>query len=593
LLSNNIANQQIRAVAARDTYLLVAGSNGLFRSTDSGTTFNALSGSGNLPAGAILDMYSDPGNANRYYVAGTFGVFRTDDATAATPTWTNVTNAGMAISGATQNIKIGVHNDATTNVVYVGVVNGGAVASVSFSTNQGTNWTQLDVPNVSPGGQGRVHFSLVADSFNANFVYVGGDRQPTNPPDPTGTFPNAIGANNFTGNLVRIDRSQAVGTNTQITPITDNFAGGNSGPHADSRDMVFGPGADNILGNGDDVLIEADDGGVYTRATPANNTGAWASLNNDLRVGTVWSVARDTVNNTEFAGFQDVGVAQQTAPNSFNWAESPQAGGGTLQGDGFFQAVDNTSTANTSIHYSLTNSFGSFTRNTYNNANALTGTAQVMLAAAGTPGTALSGLNPTDRTAGAGLNPFVLNSIDPRLMLIGATGLYEDNNTAGNAGDIIANITPAGMTGFVRALAYGGRRAGTDYTQIAWVGTQNGQLFVRGETGGFVARATGGVGQISDIVLDPDDWRTAYVLQGNGVYMTTDGGQNFTQIGGAATDNLSALSSELRSLALWDPAAGTTNGNEIVLAGGRGGIYRLLPNGPAAAPWSEISRTRS
>ena len=95
--------------------------------------------------------------------------------------------------------------------------------------------------------------------------------------------------------------------------------------------------------------------------------------------------------------------------------------------------------------------------------------------------------------------------------------------------------------------------------------------------------APGGMGQVSDIVLDPDDWMTAYVLQGNGVFMTTDGGMNFTAI----TDNLGSLSTQIRSLSLWDPMSGTTDGTEIVLAGGRGGVYRLLPGSPVGATWSE------
>src|SRR5262249_4051539 len=91
----------------------------------------------------------------------------------------------------------------------------------------------------------------------------------------------------------------------------------------------------------------------------------------------------------------------------------------------------------------------------------------------------LSGLNAADQGAAANLNVFVLNAIDPRLMMIGANGVYEDNNPSGNAGDVIANVTPAGMFGFVRAIAYGGRRGGTNFTQIAYVATQSGELFVR------------------------------------------------------------------------------------------------------------------
>jgi hypothetical protein len=582
LLNNNIAGQQVRAVAARNNYLLVAGSNGVYRSTDNGDNFTLLSGTGNLPAGGVLDMFADPGNTDRYYAAGTFGVFRTDNAGAANPIWTNVSNAAQGITGTTINIRIGVHNDATTNVVYIGTINAaGNIAAVAFSLDQGVNWTGLDVPAVHPGNQGRNHFALAADPADARFVYIGGDRQ-------NGPFPNGIGATNFTGNLVRINRTAAAGS--QVTAITDNFAGGTSGPHADSRRIVFGPGADNVPGNGDDVMIEADDGGIYRRATPTNNTGAWTSAFGDLRVGQPWSVALDTVNNIAFAGFQDTGVAQQTAAGSVNW-DTPFSFDGVnrLQGDGFFQAVDNTSTANSSIRYSLNNAFNFFTRRTFNNANAATGVNRVNLAAAATPGTALSGLTAADAALTAALIPFVLNTIDPRLMLLGATALYEDHNKAGNAGDLVANITPAGMTGFARSLVYGGRRLGTNFTQIAWVGTTNGQLFVRGETGGFNQVFPGGAGQISDIAVDPDDWMTAYVLQGNSVFMTSDGGGTFTQVGGAApaADNLSSLSSELRSLALWDPAAGTTSGDEIPLVGGRGGTYRLLPGQPAGEQWSE------
>ena len=135
------------------------------------------------------------------------------------------------------------------------------------------------------------------------------------------------------------------------------------------------------------------------------------------------------------------------------------------------------------------------------------------------------------------------------------------------------------MTGFVRTIAYGGRRAGVDYPRVAWVGTQNGELFVRGETGGFAASSTGGSGQISDIVLDPDNWQTAYVLQDNSVFRTIDGGVSYTDI----SSNLGAITSQAHSLALWDPTPGTTAGDEIVLVGGRGGVYRLLPSGT----WSE------
>jgi|GEM_PF-2056942 len=640
-LSDNIAGQDAAGVAARNDYLLVAGTNGLYRSLDDGDTFQLLSGSGGLPGGGAFDLIGDPGNFDRFYIAGTFGVFRTDDAGIANPSWSNVTDAQMQIStGPTTNIEFALHNSGGNNVVYVGTINNGRLTAMTFSTNQGGNWTAMDTPAIleaplpvtgatnaapiaitanghglsngdrvriagvtgntaangdwvignvttntftlngssgngvyggggtwqeivgtnptdKPGSQGRIHFSIVASPTDPNLVWVGGDRQDS-------PFPNPIGGNAFSGNLWRGDRSIVPGgpgtiPSPQWTPITDNFAGGNSGPHADSREMVFDA-------NGD--IVEADDGGVYRRDNPTSNAGAWTSVNGNLSVSEFWTISLDTTNNVLFGGYQDTGTAEQASAGNTTWNQ-------ITQGDGFFTAADNTSQANQTVRYTVGNTFTSFQRRVFDNANNQVGaTAVVQLAAPATPGTARSGLNIADQNAGASLNPFVLNATDARLMLVARSGVYEDNNPAGNAGDIINNITPAAMTGQARALVYGGFRAGVAFPEIAWVGTQGGQLFVRGEgAAAFTQQFTGGAGQISDIVLDPDNWMHAYVLQGNQVWETTDRGQNFDDI----TDNLGGLSSQIRSLSLWDPNPGTDDG-VIPVGGGRGGVYRFLAN---------------
>ncbi len=647
-LGNNNRRDGIKGVAVRDNYLLTGGSNGVWRSTDDGFNFDQLSGTGGLPIARVFDLFGDPSNANRFYAATASGIFRTDDANAAVPTWTNVTDPLMPIGGGTNNIKVALHNTAGNNIVYVGVVNNGQLASLTFSPDQGANWTAMDLPTIltatrpitnatnaspivitsnnhglangnvvrvagvlgntaangdftvtvvnnnqfslngsagngayggggtfakisgiqpreKPGSQGAIHFSIVADPTSPNLVFVGGDRQ-DNP------FPNSIGATGFTGNLMRGDRSVApTGGNIspQWTAITDNFAGGNSGPHADSRRMVFDA-------NGD--IIEGDDGGVYRRDNPTSNAGAWTSVNGDLKVAEIWSLAVDTVNNVVVAGFQDTGTAEQDSAGNQNWNQ-------ITQGDGFYQAVDNTSIANNSLRYSLGNTFNTFNRRQFDNTNAFVNTTTVMLAAAATPGTALSGLQNADQNAGAALAPMVLNTIDQRLMLIGLNGVYEDNNNAGLAGDIITDITPAAMTGQVHALAYGGSRAGMNFTQIAYVGTTNGQLFVRGEAGGFVQRTVPGTGEIRDIALDPADWRIAYVMRGNNIFLTTDNGQNFNDI----TANFGSLSNELLSLGLWDPTP-AASGDGVLLAGARGGVYRRLANTICPDPsWTDTA----
>jgi hypothetical protein len=101
-------------------------------------------------------------------------------------------------------------------------------------------------------------------------------------------------------------------------------------------------------------------------------------------------------------------------------------------------------------------------------------------------GANLSGLTPLDQS-GAFFSraPFVLNSVNPSMMLLGLNGVYEDADPSaanGYAGDVIANITTdvGGLKGTVSALAYGGRRGGTPFTNVAFVGTNQGQLLYRG-----------------------------------------------------------------------------------------------------------------
>jgi len=374
-----------------------------------------------------------------------------------------------------------------------------------------------------------------------------------------------------------------------------NYTGGGTwrrpgtAPHADSREMVF-----DANGN----IIEGDDGGVYRRTNPTSSTGAWSSVNGDLRAVEFFSVAYDPKHDIIFGGAQDNGTSEQGAPGSTTW-DAPFAlmdnGGGDYrrnqrqQGDGFVNAIDVTSTdaGADSLRYSFT-SPGTFLRRRIDSSNSLVNVTQVRLASTAA-GDALSGLLAQDREVRFTLVPYVLNAADPRLMMLGSSGLYEDADTDaanGLAGDVVTRITGNGFApdagAKVSAIAYGGRRNGAGQTNVAYVGLSSGELFVRGETGAtFTSRPVGGSGPIRDIVLDPDDWRTAYVVRETGVFMTIDEGANFTPI----TDNLDKFTSQLQSVTLFDPASGTTDGEEIVLVGGRQGAFRRLGD-----MWSEYGR---
>jgi hypothetical protein len=50
-------------------------------------------------------------------------------------------------------------------------------------------------------------------------------------------------------------------------------------------------------------LIEVDDGGVYRRASPLNNTGDWFSINGDLQTTELHDVAYD-INSIPVLGWK-------------------------------------------------------------------------------------------------------------------------------------------------------------------------------------------------------------------------------------------------------------------------------------------------
>jgi photosystem II stability/assembly factor-like uncharacterized protein len=87
-VSSVLVNGQTMFVASRDSGNEQANT-GLFRSTDGGTSFIQISGSGGLHTGGITSLVADPSDPNRLYAAVTqSGIFRSDDLG---KTWTNIT----------------------------------------------------------------------------------------------------------------------------------------------------------------------------------------------------------------------------------------------------------------------------------------------------------------------------------------------------------------------------------------------------------------------------------------------------------------------------------------------------------------------
>lgn len=665
VIGGNIANMTHQAAILRTNYAVLAGNGGLFRSMDGVQTFQLLSGTGNLPAGPLTDAIFDPQTPNRVYIAGVNGVFRTDDITAPTPNWIDVTSPLMLLTGGTANIKLAIHATPTANVLYVATANpftnGHSIATVVWSVNFGISFTAMDEPlnlaapqgltdatnaqpiqitsanhglatgdrvrvegvagnlgangiwtvtvtaantftldnsvgtgnyingsgsfrkifGVAPGGQAELHFAITADPTDSNLLYLSGDRQDR-------PFTTNVGASNFTGNIMRGDRSKPRGfgaliPSPQWTAITNNLADGGGAPHADSRFLVFDSAGD---------LLEADDGGTYRRTIPQTSQGKWFSLNGNTGLAQFYKVQLDTVNNVIFGGTQDTGSVEQIDGSGPAGSSMWDTLG---QGDGFWQGVDNTQKVGlgVSLRYSMQNTVEAFRRRTFDSSNNLISNEQVIMASPANPTKLFDGLDAADKGS-FGNNVFTLNAFDGRLMMLGINKLYEDNDpdlTLGKAGDVIANITPQNFAGRVTSIVYGTpQTTGLSPEQsrrIAYIATSAGQLWIRGAVGGLTKNTTlPGAGGINQVVIDPDDYRTSYVLRNNQVFRSTDLGLTWVEItenlvgsGFDASGNvINGLTNSARSIAVWDPQPGTANGEEIILVGGTGGVFRYAPS---------------
>jgi hypothetical protein len=576
-----LTNQNISGVAARGATLLASANSlnfftpgGLFRSIDRGINWAKISGvSGTgLPAGDVFDLVGDPNNLNRFYVSvRKTGIFRSDNGGA---TWTNISSGNPTLNGSITNAQ---NNNAEMAVasngrLFVIVVVSGRAQYIGFTDNPAAPaWTAMDLPRtlesngeiegLHPGGQGDIHLSIAVDRNFPNIVYVAGDRQD----DP---FPNFIGARDFSGRLFRGDTNVApTGAVpspqwkhlTNLNSITQISGGGtarNSAPHADSRELV-------IDAKGD--LINVNDGGIYRRTSPQNNTGDWFSINGDIQTAEFHDVAYDNNSNSILiGGAQDTGTPQQITTGSTTWDSVSTADGGDV-------AVDNITLAamNQSIRYSSFQDLGSFRRQVYGATNNLISTVFPAL-------TVLSG--------GAALQtqfvtPVELNAINPRRLVIGGSNsVYESLNQ----GDTITEINGPGAN--ENAMAYGGRSGGVANQDVLYVGSGS-AVFLRTTAGAALTQTAAlpaGASTVRDVVIDPDDWRSAYVVDDNQVFRTTNAGAAWTDI----TGNLPGLGAgDFRTIVFVAASAS----RKLLLVGTNAGVFVSFSNSTGGfTSWNKL-----
>ena len=572
LIDMNVSGVSIsgdRLLVAGNGYTVFTAHRGVLLSDDGGATWSAIAGEDGLPPlRGVFDLVDDPTDPDRFYVSVQFvGIFRSDDGGAS---WTHVSAGDETIQAAMTDFS---NNNAEMAVarngrVYLAVMVGGQAHYIGFTDDQGGTWTGMDLPQTpesdgdieglnprfKPGAQGYIHFSIRADPTDPDIVYVGGDRQDT-------PFPNYIGARNFTGRLFR-GNADVSPTGEVPSPQWDHLThsafisgipeGGtrsNSSPHADSREMAFDAAGD---------LIEVDDGGIYRRTSPRDNSGDWFSLNGNLQITEMHDVAYDTLSNVIVSGNQDVGTSGQSAANSLYWDS-------VIDGDGGDVVIDVSDAPAQSVRYLSAQYLRAFRRLVYDAENRLLEASFPRLLVQGD--VPLPSWDPGLQF----VQRFELNAADPGRAVLGASALYE---TFDDFETLVEAFVPdRELDPFDRVRATGVGCPGNPALLYVGHGSRAPRVSVRrseplDSSDGFEATEYPGASPV-DLVINPDDCETVYVIDTRQVWSSHDSGATWQEITGNLTE-VPVRYPNLRTLEF--VPAGEVFREAAIAVGGRGGV---------------------
>jgi len=244
-------------------------------------------------------------------------------------------------------------------------------------------------------------------------------------------------------------------------PETNNGTMSKTGPHADSRAMVF-----DASGN----ILEADDGGFYKRTSPINANGDWSSIagagpTNALQLAEMHDLAYDSISKILFGGDQDTGTPVQNATNGLPWTDMRLGDGGDV-------AVDTISSAPNSLRYLSSAGLSGFRQLTFDPTNTQVGPAVIPTFTLG-PG--------SPAFTAQFYSPVRVNKIDTKRILFGFNeDVYESLNknctvipcvVQLSAVDLAAGVPAAGVAvnDFLGhfAMVYGGVSGGVINVALA------------------------------------------------------------------------------------------------------------------------------
>lgn len=636
------ANGEVRAIApltfldpTTNKQVVLAGQDrfdgrGLLRSSDGGRTWAVISGNGSsgLPLGDVLDIIMDPVENQTAYAAvnGNLsdrtgqGVYRTRDAGV---TWQLIDSTFMSGLTAAQkasisDIRLAMAKTANSPL-YVAIMSHVGVDSDGFLATQLTGlwrtgqmrtanagaiaWDTLPLPssgeldNVDNNGDGSIDeqgeriglhgrgkgnlgFSMAVLPSDPQILFMGGDQQPS-----VGITEANLGEN--LGRIWGFGVAQA-NTWTQVTGATlANFSGTGAFSHA----MAF-----TSAGN----LLQGDETGLYRLDSPVAATRKWSFVDGP-RVNRTTSVAYDPIGNRAIIGSDGGGSAYQTLKGNDGVDNNGLGGVDDIREKGAFQSVNTfelnagpkvaVPLASETLIYSL-DTFGHFIDRLHMKAGV------EFVQGNDDEFATLGNLKGADKKMVVdGLTPLAVNTVDSTKVLLGGEKLYQGQfPTIGpgeNSGSIQLQVVKLpGSTDTIRAIVYGGREPNPNATgtfinreNVTYVATDK-QIFIRGATGDFTEVA--GIQDLNlfgirQIVVDPDDWRTAYVRDLTGTIIRLTGA-------GANREILSRPYGSMPDYTIWSmELAKAVDGTHVLFVGTDGGVWRTI-NPSATSEWFQFGR---
>jgi hypothetical protein len=523
-------------------------SRGLYRSTNA-TSANAtfqkitLNTAGGVTNRSVTDMEFEPGNPNTmlatvvgFSTANDGGVYRSTNALAPTPTFTQTLSAGTTL--ATARVELAVNKIGNAVTVYAATSDSNG--TVKRSLDGGQTWSAA-FTNATGfcGTQCTYDMPIAVDPTNADVLYIGG---------------NADGA--ATAILKKsINGLSAAPTFTKVQ----------TGLHADSHTIEIDPSNHNTVWFG-------NDGGVWRSA---NGGGLWTSMNTTGFNATQFQslALHPSDPNYLIGGSQDNGTERQRPDGT--WTR-------TDFGDGGYALIDQSATNTTTVRQ----------YHTYFNQASPTTPASALMAFGTTTsstafenwtllgcngGTSNNGISCSD-TAVLFYAPMAVGPGTPNTLYYASDKLYRSTNS-GTSMTAVSQTFASGV-----AVSAIGISPQTDAVRI--VGLRSGKVFrtmtganpMNDVTGSIPAR------YVSRAVIDPNNVNTAYVTLttyfGNAtshVYKTTNlnaASPTWTGIDGGQIPDV-----PVNGFAV-DPASSAT-----LYAGTDIGVYRSTDGGATWAPF--------